>query len=138
MPGPGTRAGGFLLVVPSPAPSPAMDRAREELPPILVAEGTPAGVLAGSGTPHTLTSDTTRRIGVVSNEDVAPTLLSFLHVPVPSEMNGSPIRVVRDAGAPIALHRENLENRRISTPTATGALAWALLLGVASLLPIAC
>jgi hypothetical protein len=119
-----------LLVVLSPAPSPAMDRVRDELTPVVLAEGPPRALVAGNGPEHTLTSDTTRRTGLVSNEDVAPTVLRFLGIPVPHEMDGSPIRVVREAGPPAAMHREHLQNRRIDTPVGLLALAWVVTAGV--------
>ncbi|HEX9375618.1 MAG TPA: hypothetical protein VGB19_05185 [Actinomycetota bacterium] len=126
-----------LLVLVAPAPSPAMDRVRDEVTPIVMVEGPPEDLLTASGPMHTLTSDTTRRDGLVSNEDVAPTILRFFGIPVPAEMNGSPIRVVSDAGPPVSMHLEHLQNRRIATPVALAALAWVVLGGVACILLIA-
>ena len=121
-----------LLMVLGSRPSPAMDAVRDELPPIVLADGVPSEVFgATGGGMHTLTSDTTRREGVVSNEDVAPTLLTFFGIDVPTEMNGTPIRVVTDAGPPFALHRKHLENRHIGTPVALMALGWVVFAGVA-------
>ena len=94
-----------------------------------MAEGAPRDVFRTTGDLHTLTSDTTRRVGLVSNEDVAPTLLRYFGIPIPSEMNGRPIRVVTDAGPPFALHRKHLENRRIGTPVGLMALGWVVLAG---------
>src|SRR5207248_5357023 len=54
--------------------------------------------------------------GVVSNEDVAPTILHFFGIPVPSEMNGAPIRVVDSQGPPFGLHQKHLEQRRLTVP----------------------
>ena len=130
------RSSRVLLMVLSPAPSPAMDRVRDELTPVVMAEGAPRHVFAATGPMHTLTSDTTRRDGVVSNEDVAPTILRFFGIPVPAEMHGSPIRVVRDAGPPATMHREHLQNRRIGTPVALAALAWVVVGGVGCVLLI--
>jgi hypothetical protein len=123
-----------MLMVLGPRPSPAMDRARDELTPVLLAEGTPAEVFGATGSMHTLRSDTTRRVGLVSNEDVAPTVLRFFGIAAPAEMHGSPIDVARGSGPPFTLHRKHLENRRIATPIALGALVWVVAAGVGAIL----
>ena len=51
----------------------------------------PTGI-AGKGFDGNLTSDSTRTDGVVLATDVAPTVLDWLGVETPDEMNGSPIR----------------------------------------------
>ena len=51
----------------------------------------PTGV-AGTGFDGNLTSDSTRTDGVVLTTDVAPTVLEWLGVEVPGEMNGTAIR----------------------------------------------
>lgn len=51
----------------------------------------PVGIL-GEGFDGTLTSDSTRTDGVVLTTDLAPTVLEWLGVDVPAEMNGSRIR----------------------------------------------
>jgi hypothetical protein len=104
-----------LVMVLEAEPSARMRRAGDELAPIVMAEGKPSQLFKATGPMHTLTSDTTRRDGVVSNEDVAPTILHFFGIPVPSEMNGAPIRVV-DQAPPFALHRKHLEQRRLTVP----------------------
>jgi len=109
-----------LVLVVEARPDPAMDQAKDELTPIVMAEGSPATLFGATGPMHTLTSDTTRRVGDVSNEDVAPTILHFFGIPVPSDMNGSPIRF-DDAPAPFALHAKHLENRRATVPIQIGA-----------------
>jgi hypothetical protein len=53
-----------------------------------------AGAGFGSGL---VTSDTTRTHGLVGANDVAPTILDWLGVPEPDEMNGEPIRAEGDA-----------------------------------------
>ena len=123
-----------LLIVLGPQPSPAMDRARDELTPVIVAEGPPARVFGARGPMHALRSDTTRRVGLVSNEDVGPTVLRFFGIAVPSEMHGSPIEIADRSGPPFALHRKHLENRRIATPVALGALVWVMVAGTVPIL----
>ncbi len=130
------RAPRVLLMVLGPQPSASMDAAKDELTPIVMAEGPPENVFRTTGDLHTLTSDTTRRVGLVSNEDVAPTLLRYFDLPIPSEMHGEPIRVVTDAGPPFTLHRKHLENRRRGTPVALMALGWVVMAGVVPILLI--
>jgi hypothetical protein len=125
-------AGPLLVLVVEARPDPDMNRAKDELTPIVMAEGDPATLFAASGPMHTLTSDTTRRIGVVSNEDVAPTILRFFGIAVPSDMNGSPIRL-DEAPAPFALHAKHLENRRATVPVQIGAGIAVTVIGVISL-----
>jgi hypothetical protein len=87
----------------------------DELTPILVADGTPSTLFSRPGPMHSLTSDSTRRDGVVSNEDVAPTILSSFGIPIPADMNGAVIRMI-DQGPPFRLHRRHLAERRLTVP----------------------
>jgi hypothetical protein len=119
----------LALIVP-PQPSPAMDRLKDELTPLVMAEGRFNTFFHGPM--HTLTSDTTRRIGLVSNEDVAPTILHFFHIPVPSEMNGSPIRIVH-APPPFRMHARHLENRRTVVPLSVGIFIAVSVIGFVAL-----
>lgn len=113
----------FLLVVPSP--SPEMRRTGDEAVPIVLSYGYPEdGCLPVAVCISGLTSDTTRRSGVVSNVDVAPTILDFLGVPIPEEMTGSPIRI--EGEPPTRLHQRYLQYQRIHTPIGLLALAVAI------------
>ncbi|HXJ62240.1 MAG TPA: hypothetical protein VNN79_00665 [Actinomycetota bacterium] len=125
-----------LLMVLGAQPSASMDAVRDELTPFVMAEGAPASLFSATGDEHTVTSDTTHRDGLVSNEDVAPTILRFFGIAAPSEMNGQPIDIVRDTGPPFTLHRKHLENRHIGTPVALMALVWVVLAGVIPMLLI--
>jgi hypothetical protein len=100
-----------------------MDELGDETTTILMGQGIEGQVPPGPM--RTLTSDSTRQIGLVSNVDVAPTILDFFGIPVPSEMEGSPIRLA-GSGAPLALHRLHLEQRRIRIPIQMGMLAFLL------------
>lgn len=122
-----------LVIIVSLAPSPAMVVAKDELHPIVVAQGTPHGLFDGTGELRSLASRSTRRVGVVSDVDVAATIADFLGEPLPDE--GSVIRVV-DEPAPFDLHARYLAMRRMSVPvqaaagiyvTAVGLVAIALL-----------
>ncbi|MDP9340812.1 MAG: hypothetical protein M3Q23_01630 [Actinomycetota bacterium] len=126
----------LLVIVVEARPSAAMDRAKDELAPIVLAEGSPSELFRVTGPMHTLTSDTTRRVGVVSNEDVAPTILRFFGIAVPPDMNGSPIRF-DDGPAPFALHAKHLENRRATVPIQIGAGIAVTVMGLVALLLLA-
>jgi hypothetical protein len=54
-------------------------------------EALPIGI-AGGGFHGNLTSDSTRTDGYVLSTDVAPTILRYFGIPVPSAMSGQPIR----------------------------------------------
>lgn len=104
-----------LVIVAVPAPSPVMRERGDEVTPMIVAAGRPGDLAAGArGDLHGLTSDTTGRDGLVANIDLAPTVLSFLEVPVPDAMAGSSVRAAGDA--PGALHARYLDLRRIRVP----------------------
>jgi hypothetical protein len=114
------------VIVVEANPSKAMLARKDELTPIVIAGGTPATLFHHHGPMHSLTSDTTRRDGVVSNEDVAPTVLSSFGIQAPADMNGAVIRTV-DAPPPFDLHRRHLEQRRLTVPIQVG-------LGIAELI----
>ncbi|MGH2676261.1 MAG: hypothetical protein ACRDH1_12715, partial [Actinomycetota bacterium] len=91
--------------------------------PVVLARGDPGELLAAEGSPGGLTSDTTRRAGVVSNLDVAPTIQRFLGAPT-GETAGSPIEV--EGEAPTDLFERYLEWRRAAAPIGVTVLAFAL------------
>lgn len=131
-----TAAPDVLVIVVAPSPSTDMDRVKDELTPIVIARGEPGRLFPEIGRIRTLTSDTTRMIGVVSNEDVAPTILSFFGIRVPAEMNGSPIeRSYQDA--PFELHRRHLLNRRMTVPVQAGAGVAVTVAGLVAILMVA-
>jgi hypothetical protein len=103
-----------VLVI-SPEPSAAMARVGDQVPPLIEAVGTPEQLFGTGGGFGTLTSDTTRRDGMVANVDVGPTVLDLFGATVPASMTGSPIRIV-DGPAPLALHARYLEYRRVRGP----------------------
>jgi len=118
-----------LVLAASLGPSAAMDLAGDEVMPVVMAEGPAPQVLTGRGPLRALTSDTTRQDGLVSNVDVAPTILDFFGVPIPAEMEGQPIRVA-EADAPFDLHQRHLEQRRIRVPVQIGEVAFIAVLGL--------
>jgi hypothetical protein len=69
-----------VIVLLSPNPPTADEHGGLELAPI---------TLAGGPSPHgSLTSRSTHQTGLVSNQDLAPTVLGWFGVPVPSQMRG--------------------------------------------------
>jgi hypothetical protein len=113
-----------MVVVISPVPSSRMDRRGDEVTPIVIG-ASPTSI----GSPHALRSDTTRQTGLVANVDVAPTILEFFGIPIPSEMVGSPIEATHEP-APFALHRLHLEQRRVRFPLQLGEVAYVAALGL--------
>ena len=113
------------LIIVGPNASAQMRAAGDELTPIVLADGTEEEILSGSGPMPTLASDTTHQTGVVSNEDVAPTILDGLGLPVPSDMKGNALRISQ-APAPLDLHERYLANVRVRT--AAAAVGGGLLL----------
>jgi hypothetical protein len=121
-----------LLLVVAPKPGAAMDRVGDEVTPLLMATGASQALSTGGGPTHALTSSTTRQPGLVANVDVAPTVLEFLGLPIPEEMEGRPIEMT-DEPAPFELHRRHLEQRRIRLPIQLGQLAFVTLGAVAAI-----
>jgi hypothetical protein len=111
------------------SPSPEMVVSADGVTPIVMGRGSMEGLLVEEGPLNGLTSDTTRRDGLVSNVDVAPTILDFFRIPIPAEMEGQPIRVT-EADAPFDLHQRHLEQRRIRVPVQIGEVAFIAVLGL--------
>ncbi len=116
-----------VLIVATP-PTEKMRERGDTVTPLIMATGAPDDLLQGGGEPGGLTSNTTRRDDIVSNVDVAPTVLDFLDAPIPEEMVGSAIEVTGQP--PTELHRRYLEWRSVVTPVGQVALG----LTIASLL----
>ena len=115
-----------LVLVLGPSTSNAMDAAKDQVTPIVMARGDPLELFPEEGPINTLTSATTRRDGVVSNEDVAPTIVDFFRLGTIPGMRGTPIRFV-DEPAPFELHARHLANRRMTVPVQSGAGVYAAL-----------
>jgi hypothetical protein len=125
-----------LVMVLNPAPSAAMDAQGDEVTPLIMAGGPASTLFPTTGATHGLTSASTRQVGLVANTDVAPTVMSFFHLSVPSEMSGDPIEAT-GGSAPTSLYERQLDYRRIRFPvqifevavvTAAGIIACGLLL----------
>ena len=128
----------LLVVVAGVSRSPEMRADKDDQLPIIVGDGDPTRLFETPGVPVSLASDSTRRTGVVIEDDVVPTIVAFEggsvpgH-PTPEAGDGSAIRFVSQA-APFSLHQRYLAQRRMSVPVGTAAalyVAAAGLLGVA-------
>jgi hypothetical protein len=92
----------LLLVV---TPSSATDEPEEHLVPV---------VAYGAGTkPGLLVSATTRRAGIVTLTDVAPTILDVFDVDRPGQMSGRPIRAIADDTAVRPFTHEELDQSSV-------------------------
>ncbi|HSJ50186.1 MAG TPA: hypothetical protein VLA90_02720 [Actinomycetota bacterium] len=120
-----------LVFVASTTASPAMRDQKDEVHPLVMASGPASGLFPDPGDPRALTSDSTRRSGVVSDLDVATTLAAGS-----GSDRGSVIRVI-DEPAPFELHERYLAQRRLSVPFGVAALAYLGAVGVAAVIFVA-
>jgi hypothetical protein len=120
-----------LVFVASTTTSPEMRERNDEVLPLVLAAGPAAELFPDAGQPRALTSDSTRRSGVVSDLDVFATLSGRFE-----PERGSIIRVTDDP-APFELHERYLAQRRLSVPFGTAALAYLGTVGVAALVLVA-
>ena len=121
----------FLL---SRDPSREMIAEGDELPPIVMAVGAPSELFPLVGEQGSLTSDSTRRDGVVTGADVRATDVRYLNGPV-QLAEGSTIEII-PGPPPFELHKRYLAQRRTYVPIGTAGgiyLAIAGLGGIAAL-----
>jgi hypothetical protein len=109
-----------MVVATSPYAASAADG--DELGTVIAAWGDPDELLTADGPPRALTSDSTRRPGVVADVDPAATVAQWLDLPsdagAPIERTGEP--------APLDLYERYLQQRRLAVPAA--AVSWGLML----------
>jgi hypothetical protein len=120
-----------MIVVAGTSGSPAMRAANDELRPIVVARGSGDDLFAATGALGTVTSDSTRRTGVVAAADLEATIDAFLDRSTSADA-GHPIRVVREP-PPFELHERYLAMRRMTVPVQTAAAVWVAIAGVFAL-----
>jgi hypothetical protein len=118
--------GEVLLIVVAVSPSAASAAEGDELGTVIAARGDPDELLDAAGDPKALTSDSTRRAGVVATVDPAATVAAWLDLPYEA---GAPIRATTEP-APLDLYRRYLQQRRLAVPVA--ATSWTLL-GIAAI-----
>jgi hypothetical protein len=116
-----------FVMVSTPGLPPSLIAAKDELSPLVAARGADCtDLLSSSGPAHTITSDSTRRLGLVASPDVDFSILPSLGV-TPSL--GADIRHV-DAPPPFSLLEKHLANRRMTVPIQTAAGIYVAVAGV--------
>ena len=111
-----------LAMVVSASPSAASAADGDELGTVIAAWGDPDELLDAQGEPHALTSDSTRRAGVVADVDPAATVADWLGLPYDA---GAPMERT-DEPAPLDLYERYLQQRRLAVPAA--AVSWGVML----------
>ena len=100
---------------------------------MIAAWGDPDELLEATGEPRALTSDSTRRAGVVADVDPAATVADWLDLPhdagAPIERTGEP--------APLDLYERYLQQRRLAVPAAAVSWGVMLLVGLAGVVTLA-
>jgi hypothetical protein len=116
-----------LAIVVATSPSATSAAEGDELGTVIAAWGDPQQLLEAQGEPHALTSDSTRRPGVVADIDPAATVAEWLGLPsdagAPMERTGEP--------APLDLYERYLQQRGLAVPAAAASWALMLLFGLA-------
>lgn len=121
-----SEAGDTLVIVASSSPPAANEDAGDHLGAIVMAEGAPSALATAmrtvpAGEPHTLTSDSTRRAGVVTSGDLAETAIRYAGIErLEHPPDGERIRVLY-ALPPIDLHARYLQSKRLTVPIGTAA-----------------
>ena len=121
-----------LILVISGSPSAESAVEGDELGTVVLARGDPATLLEATGEPRALTSDSTRRAGVVADVDPAATVADWLDLP--SEA-GAPIGTTDDP-APLDLYERYLQQRRLAVPAAAVSWGFVALAGLGSVLAL--
>jgi hypothetical protein len=126
--------GELMVLIVGERPSGGMRAAKDELLPVILAVGPPASLFSSDAPPGSLTSDSTRRAGVVAVPDLSSTILSFAGAPIPGNPRaaadtGSAIRVLGEP-APFLLHERYLAQRRMYVPVGEAAALYLVLVGL--------
>jgi hypothetical protein len=123
-----------LIIVAGVDPrSPAMRAHKDGLFGIVMASGEP-DLLPAEGPPGSLTSDSTHRKGVVTDLDVAPTVLDFLDIGY--DVVGSPIEII-PGPPPFELHERYLAQRRMYVPVGTAGGIYLAIAGLGAIVVLA-
>jgi hypothetical protein len=130
-----TSEGPSMVVVAATSRSAAMIAAKDDLRAIVVASGSGGDLFAATGALRTVTSDSTRRTGVVAAADVEATIDTFLHRSTSGDA-GHPIRVV-DEPPPFELHERYLAMRLMTVPVQTAAALYVTVAGLFALVVLA-
>jgi hypothetical protein len=128
----------ILVIVTSLDASTAMRSAKDELHPIVMAAGSPDELFPDSGIPGSLTSDSTRRPGVVIDGDIRPTVYGFIRSPAPEPDSGigSPIEII-EGPPPFELHKRHLAQRQMYVPIGTAGGIYLTIVGLGAIVILA-
>ncbi|HEY8116743.1 MAG TPA: hypothetical protein VIH70_10050, partial [Actinomycetota bacterium] len=125
-----------LVVVTSLEPSAGMRSAKDELHPIVMAVGAPDELFPETGTAGSLTSDSTRRSGVVIDGDIRPTVSEFIQRPIQEAEVGAPIEII-PSPPPFELHERYLAQRRMYVPIGTAGAIYLAIAGLGAIVVLA-
>jgi hypothetical protein len=125
-----------LVVVASTGSSSEMRSSKDELHPLIVAEGPPGDLFAGSGQEGSITSDSTHRDGVATDLDVLPTIAAFLGVDPTALRTGSVIEII-PGPPPFELHERYLAQRRMYVPIGTAGGIYLAIVGLGAIAALA-
>jgi hypothetical protein len=128
--------GRLLVIVTSLETSAAMRAAKDELHPIVVAAGAPDELFPDTGTPGSVTSDSTRRSGVVIDSDIRSTVSEFIHRPLSQAEVGFPIEII-PGPPPFELHERYLAQRRTYVPIGTAGGIYLAIVGMGAIVLLA-
>jgi hypothetical protein len=122
-----------LAMLVSTSPSEATAEDGDQVGTVIAARGDPEELFEPDGDPKALTSDSTRRAGVVTTLDPAATVASWLDLPYDE---GSPIEST-DEPAPLDLYERYLQQRRLAVPIAAASWGVMMLFGLAAVVALA-
>jgi hypothetical protein len=125
-----------LVVVTSLEPSSGMRSAKDELHPIVMAVGAPDELFPDTGTAGSLTSESTRRSGVVIDSDIRPTVYEFIQRPALAGEVGTPIEII-PGPPPFELHERYLAQRRMYVPIGTAGGIYLAIVGLGAIATLA-
>ena len=123
-----------LAMVISASPDPITRSRGDELGVVVFAQGYPQHLLEQRGAPNALTSDSTRRTGVVATVDPVATIIDSYGFD--NRLGGARIRAVNQP-APLDLYERYLQQRRLAVPIAAAAWTFVTIAGLLGLLALA-
>jgi hypothetical protein len=97
-----------------------------------VAAGAPDELFPDTGTPGSVTSDSTRRSGVVIDSDIRSTVSEFIHRPLSEAEVGFPIEII-PGPPPFELHERYLAQRRMYVPIGTAGGIYLAIVGLGAI-----
>jgi hypothetical protein len=131
--------GELLVLVVSSRPSTEMVAAGDELRGVAMAVGAPAELLDSADPEGSLTSDSTRRDGVVVGQDVQATVSGFgggVQLVTDPPPLGSTIEII-EGPPPSELHERYLAQRRMYVPVGTAAAIYLAIAGLGAIATLA-